>query len=47
MPNIVTRPDITRMAHTIRLNWRRVVAVTWDWRHWQRAKMSMVGFLVD
>ena len=25
----MTRPVITSMAHTIRLNWRRVVAVTW------------------
>src|SRR5215510_2068665 len=42
---MVTRPVITSMAETIRLNWRRVVAVTWGWRHWQSATISTIGAL--
>ncbi len=38
---MVTRPVITSMAKAIRLNWRRVVAGIWGWRHWQSATMSM------
>jgi len=37
----VTRPGITSMAQAIRLNWRRVVPVTWSRRHWKGAHMSM------
>ena len=47
MPSIVTRPVITSMANAIRLHWRRVVAVTWGWRHWKSAKMSIEGFFVE
>jgi hypothetical protein len=32
MPSMVTRPGITSMAYTIRLNWCRVVPVTWGRR---------------
>src|SRR5215510_14415419 len=42
---MVTRPVITSMAETIRLNWRRVVAVTWGWRHWQSATIATIGAL--
>src|SRR5262245_43093425 len=31
-------------AQAGRLNWRRVVAVTWGWRQSKRAKMSIMGF---
>jgi hypothetical protein len=34
------------MAQAIRLNWRRVVVVTWGLRHWKSAKMSIMGFYV-
>jgi hypothetical protein len=34
------------MAKAIRLKWRRVVAVTWPWRHWKSAKMFIGGFFV-
>ena len=46
LPSIVTRPVITSMAQAIRLNWRRVVAVTWDWRQSKSATMAIVGFFV-
>src|SRR5437870_6543522 len=42
---MVTRPVITSMAHTIRLHWRRVVAVTWGWRHCKSATISTIGVL--
>ena len=42
---MVTRPVITSMAETIRLHWRRVVAVIWGWRHWQSATISTIGAL--
>src|SRR5437870_12519131 len=42
---MVTRPVITSMAHTIRLHWRRVVAVTWGRRHCKSATISTIGVL--
>ena len=46
MPSMVIRPVITRRASAIRLSWRRVGAVTWGWRHWKSAIVSIMGFCV-
>ena len=46
IPSMVNRPVITSMAQAIRLHWRKVVVVTWGWRHWKSATMSIVGFFV-
>src|SRR5207245_8658383 len=45
MPSMVTRPVITSMANSIRLHWRRVVAVTWGWKQWKSATISTIGAL--